>query len=97
MFTREKLYTLVPEEYAEGSTDRAKLVKNEIDMQYFSHIVLLPGFVFESYEKLDIAKLDEAVKYEFLAKPVQMILGFKPVGSFNEADIALETNLYDAL
>ena len=97
MFTRDKLYTLVPERYAEGSKDRGKLVKNEIDMQYFSHIILMPDFVFDSYEKLDISRLDEAVKYEFQGRKVYMIIGFKPVGNFNEADIAIETNLYDAL
>ena len=57
MFTNRKLYTMDPKSYEEGEIDRKKLIVNEIDTQYLSHLIFFPDFVFDTYEYLDIKKL----------------------------------------
>jgi len=40
LLTSSKLYTLDPESLDKGIVDRNKLLINNIDMEYFSHIIL---------------------------------------------------------
>lgn len=54
MFTNRKLYTMDPKTYEEGKIDREKLIVNEIDIQFLSHLIFFPDFVFDTYEFLDI-------------------------------------------
>jgi hypothetical protein len=57
MFTNRKLYTMDPKTFEEGKIDREKLIVNEIDIQFLSHLIFFPDFVFDTYEFLDIKKL----------------------------------------
>jgi hypothetical protein len=87
-----------------GTTDQKKLVKNSIDIDFLSHIILFPqAFTFESVLLIDLLKLSTNDKLrlnqvgDFKNKRCKVILGFETHKEFNESDIALETNLYDAL
>ena len=57
MFTNRKLYTLNPKSFENNIIDQEKLIANRIDIDFLSHIIFKPKFVFESYELIDIQKL----------------------------------------
>ena len=99
MFSNRKLYNIDPKVYNEGNLDRAKLIKNQIDIDYFSHLIFFPQFEFDSYTCLDPQKLRPKLAEEFKKKKVDVILGFAGEGSetFNEGDIALETDMLTLL
>lgn len=42
MFTNQKLYTLKKEEYEKGSIEADKLIANQIDIEYLSHLIIFP-------------------------------------------------------
>ena len=103
MFTNRKLYTMDPKTFEDGKIDREKLIVNEIDIQYLSHLIFFPDFVFDTYEYLDIKKLSQLnpnIIQEFESKKIEIILGFSSYGygggkvEFGEADIALATNMH---
>ena len=87
--------------------EKSKLVTNSIDMDYFSHIIIFPK---EQSSLLDINNLlyqlkdRNELKNELKNEKIKMIIGFKESthqisgsNQFNESDIALDTNAYDAL
>ena len=57
LFTNKKLYTIDPKTYDEGNIDKEKLIVNAIDVEYLSHLIFFPDFVFDCYEYFDIKKL----------------------------------------
>ena len=42
MFSNRKLYNLDPKVYNEGNLDRDKLIKNQIDIGYITHLIFFP-------------------------------------------------------
>ncbi len=81
-----------PKVYNDGDVDREKLIKNQIDIEYLTHLIFLPSFDFDSYECLDASKLRPSIMEEFKKKQVEVILGFSGENSgshFHEGDIAL--------
>lgn len=79
------------------------LIKNSIDVSYISHIIFQPFDLKDQYECLkqlaDPKSMDIDFSKQLENKKIEMILGFNRkqiIGkreSFNENDIALETNL----
>lgn len=58
MFTNRRLYTLRPEPYEEGNILIAeRLIANKIDIDFLSHLIFIPKFIFDSYEMFDVNKL----------------------------------------
>ena len=57
MFTNRKLYTLEPKAYEADNVDQEKLIVNRIDIDFLSHLIFMPDFVFDSYELFDIKKV----------------------------------------
>jgi len=58
MFTNRKLYTLKPKAYeASNVIDREKLIANCIDIDFLSHLIFIPDFLFDSYELFDVKKV----------------------------------------
>ena len=57
MFTNRKLYTLDPKAYESNNIDQEKLIVNRIDIDFLSHLIFMPDFVFDSYELFDIKKV----------------------------------------
>ena len=58
MFTNRRLYTLCSEGYEEGAMLNAeRLIANKIDIDFLSHLIFIPKFIFDSYELFDVAKL----------------------------------------
>ena len=53
MFSNRKIYNIDPKVYNEGNLDRDKLIKNQIDIDYISHVIFFPQFEFDSYTCLD--------------------------------------------
>ena len=106
MFTNHKLYTLDPVVYEEGNIDREKLIVNNIDIQYLSHIIFFPQFAFNCYACLDLKKIKEQnpdIIEEFKRREVEAIIGFSSDSivnsgdTFYEHDIALIINMYSLL
>mmetsp|Transcript_35897 Transcript_35897/g.55112 ORF Transcript_35897/g.55112 Transcript_35897/m.55112 type:complete len:145 (-) Transcript_35897:3399-3833(-) len=106
MFTNHKLYTLDSGIYEDGNIDREKLIVNQIDIQFLSHIIFFPQFPFNCYQFLDVTKIKESnpnLIEEFKNREVEIILGFSKQSiydngdSFHEHDIALVSNMYGLL
>lgn len=99
MFTNRKLYNLDPKVFNESNLNREKLIKNEIDIEYITHLIFFPQFEFDSYSCLDHNLLRPSIAEEFKKKKVHVILGFGGEGdqSFNEGDIALQTDMLSLL
>ena len=57
MFTNRKLYTFQPEAYESGVLKEDKLIANKIDVDFLSHLIFLPDFIFDSYELFDVKRL----------------------------------------
>ena len=56
MFTQNKLYTLDPECYENGNYVKKNLIVNTIDMEFFSHIVLISSSYFHEDQFMNINK-----------------------------------------
>ena len=105
MFTNQRLYTMDEKEYEKGTIEQEKLVVNNIDLQYLSHMILLPQFSFQQFELMDIKKIkkeDKSVIEGLRSKKCEIIIGFRDQSmsqDFKEADIAFsnDSNMYDAL
>ena len=83
MFTNRKLYTMEPKQYDAGEINKDKLVVNKIDVEYLSHLIFFPEFVFDSYEFLDVKRIasqNPNMVDEFKMKKCKVIIGFKPGG-----------------
>ena len=97
MFTNRAIYNMDPKIYNEGKIDREKLIKNQIDVQFLSHLIFLPEFNIDAFECMDLEKLTEAAISDYLVKKVDVILGFTAGngadGQLSESDIALETTM----
>ena len=58
MMSNKRLYTLDPKAFENEVIDQAKLVKNSIDIDFLSHLILFPeDFIFDSYYAIDLKKL----------------------------------------
>jgi hypothetical protein len=58
MFTNRKLYTLDPQAFeSKNVIDQDKLIVNCIDIDFLTHIIFMPDFVFDSYELFDVKKV----------------------------------------
>lgn len=84
MFTNKRLYTLVPKCYESERISRDDLVKNNIDLDYFSHIIVLPKDIesnpdFEDLyaKRWDLNTFDENLKERYQKKKVLIVIGFK--------------------
>ena len=102
MFSNKYLYTLDPKCYETANIDQEKLIINKIDIEFLSHLILMPEFHFEAYELFDVKKISSIKKSllnEMSLKKCQVIIGFqdKNLGRFKESDIALETNMFVVL
>ena len=87
-----------PKVYLEGNLLSDKLIKNKIDIEFLSHMIILPTFDFDSYECLDPLKLKASIADEFSRKTIEVILGFSECdGAFKEADIAIQTDMLTML
>ena len=42
LLTNQKLYTLDAKHYDKGSIDKTKLIANDFDNEYLSHIIIVP-------------------------------------------------------
>lgn len=81
MFTNLKMYVLDPKVYHEEDLDRDRLVLNQIDRQFLSHLIFIPHFDFDSFKCLDLQKVREneyIIREELKKKKVEIILGFNP-------------------
>lgn len=64
MFTNRRLYTLISEAYEDGSMLIAdRLIANKIDIDFLSHLIFIPKFIFDSYEMFDVSKLKKDENY----------------------------------
>lgn len=84
MFTNKRLYTLVPKHYESTNISRDNLVKNNIDLDYFSHLIVLPKEIesnpdFEDLyaKRWDLNTFDEKLKERYEKKKVLLVIGFK--------------------
>lgn len=95
LFTNRKLYTMDPEVFNKGLTDRkSKLIINNIDiLEQLSHIIFFPKFEFNSYEILNHHKITPQFQREFEQKKIDIIIGFKGINGFKESDIAVEGDM----
>ena len=57
MFSNKYLYTLDPKCYETANIDQEKLIVNKIDIEFLSHLILMPDFHFEAYELFDVKKV----------------------------------------
>ena len=58
MFTNRRLYSVISEAYENGSILNAdRLIANKIDIDFLSHLIFIPKFIFDSYEMFDVTKL----------------------------------------
>lgn len=110
MFTNRRLYTLNSEAYEDGTTlKQDSLIANNIDIDFLSHLIFIPKFLFDSYEMFDVSKLKndnqkrrQGIVKELKQKRCKIIIGFKEGNKasqykFNESDIALETTMWTVL
>ena len=57
-FTNRKLYTFEPSVFESGKVvDKERLIVNRIDIDFLSHLIFFPNFLFDSYELFDVYKL----------------------------------------
>ena len=104
MFTSTKLYTLDADNYENGVYDKKSLVVNSLDMEFFSYIMVIPSYRFDAKEIKTIEKQQANVEFwkkQYQSQPAKLLIAFQPnansKASFNESDIALDTNIYGAL
>ena len=58
MLTNRRIYTLQSEAYEDGTLLNAeRIIANKIDIDFLSHLIFIPKFIFDSYEMFDVSKL----------------------------------------
>ena len=84
MFSNSRLYTLNAEMYEGGNFQKQELISNKIDIDFLSHLIFIPKFIFDSYELFDVHKLSndhshrrQTIVQDLKKKPCKIIIGFK--------------------
>lgn len=97
MITNKRIYTLDPKKLEKGEIDKEQLIKNEIDIDYLSHLIFFPKDSQDAYDcqnqHWDVKKLAPGFDKRLASKKVEVIIGFMQKKQFKEKDIALSTNL----
>lgn len=74
MFTNRRLYTLDSDAYEDGTIlKQDRLITNNIDIDFLSHLIFIPKFIFDSIELFDVAKVknDHQLRRQAIAKEMK--------------------------